>query len=59
MLDLAERRLPSGASLINANFAPIYNTWGLIDVRQGERRRRAPMFQTAPSSSTPRCSRRT
>lgn len=34
MLDLAEV-VCRQAQLINANYAPIYNTWGLINVRQG------------------------
>lgn len=34
MLDLAEV-VCRQAQLINGNYAPIYNTWGLINVRQG------------------------
>ena len=34
MLDLAEV-VCRQAQLINANYAPIYNTWGLVNVRQG------------------------
>ena len=41
MLDLAGV-VCRQAQLINANYAPIYNTWGLINVQQGERLRRAP-----------------
>ena len=41
MLDLAGV-VCRQAQLINANYAPIYNTWGLINVQQGERFRRPP-----------------
>jgi len=34
MLDLAEV-VCRQAQLIDGNYAPIYNTWGLINVRQG------------------------
>ena len=52
MLDLAAV-VCRQAQLINANYAPIYNTWGLINVQQGERLRRAPHVREGACSSIP------
>jgi tetratricopeptide (TPR) repeat protein len=46
MLDLAEV-VCSQAQKIDANFAPIYNTWGLIDLRRDEIISAAAKFQRA------------
>ena len=46
MLDLAEV-VCSQAQKIDANFAAIYNTWGLIDLRRGEIISAAAKFQKA------------
>jgi tetratricopeptide (TPR) repeat protein len=45
-LDLAEV-VCSQAQKINANYAPIYNTWGLIDLRRGKIIDAAAKFQKA------------
>jgi tetratricopeptide (TPR) repeat protein len=46
MLDLAEV-VCSQAQKIDVNFAPIYNTWGLIDLRRGEIINAAAKFEKA------------
>jgi tetratricopeptide (TPR) repeat protein len=46
MLDLAEV-VCRQAQLINGNYAPIYNTWGLINVRQGNIIAAAAKFRQA------------
>ena len=58
MLDLAEV-VCRQAQLINANYAPIYNTWGLIDVRKENVFDALRKFEKALRSSTRRCSRPT
>lgn len=46
MLDLAEV-VCRQAQLVNPNYAPIYNTWGLINVKQGNIIAAAAKFQRA------------
>ena len=56
MLDLAEV-VCSQAQKIDANYAPIYNTWGLINLRKENVFDALRKFEKAPSSSIRRCSR--